>query len=77
MTSTGTYNYMSTRNNDFTNRSQKGSITVDTLLPTWGIVMASAGALGFVGASTLAGLTYYAQTHPQAAISNVFAGCKV
>lgn len=77
MTKTGTYYYMSTRNNNFTNRSQKGTITVDSLLPTWGIVMASAGAVGFVGASTLAGLTYYAQTHPQAAIANAFANCKL
>jgi plastocyanin len=77
MTKTGTYYYMSTRNNDFTNRSQKGILNIDSLLPTWGIVMASAGAVGFAGASTLAGLTYYAQTHPQAAIANVFANCKL
>jgi hypothetical protein len=77
MTTTGSYAYYSTRNNNFTNRSQKGYITVESLLPTWGIVLASAGAVGFVGASTLAGLTYYAQTHPQAAIANVFANCKL
>jgi len=72
MGTAGTYYYMSTRNNDFTNRSQKGILFVDPLLPTWGIVIASAGALGFVGASVLAGMTYYAQTHPQAAFANFF-----
>jgi len=34
-----TYKYMSTRNNNFTNRSQKGAITVNPFLPIWAIVL--------------------------------------
>jgi hypothetical protein len=77
LTTQGTYYYMSTRNNNFSNRSQKGIITVEGLLSTWGVAVASCGAVGFVGASGLAGFTYYAQTHPQSALYNVFAGLKL
>jgi len=73
----GIYHYMSTRNNNFTNRSQKGTITVEPLLPTWGVVMASIGAVGFVSASAVAGGYYYATTHPASAIANFFAGVSV
>jgi len=77
MTQVGTYYYMSTRNNNFSNRSQKGTIEVDGLLSKWGVAVASVGAVGFVGASGLAGATYYAQTHPQSALSNIFSGLKL
>lgn len=77
MKTAGTYHYMSTRNNNFTNRSQKGSITVDPLLPTWGVALAGIGACGFVGASAVAGGYYYATTHPASAIANFFAGASV
>jgi hypothetical protein len=73
----GVYHYMSTRNNNFTNRSQKGTITVEPLLPTWGVVLASVGAVGFVSASAVAGGYYYATTHPASAIANFFAGVSV
>jgi len=73
----GVYNYMSTRNNNFTNRSQKGTITVDPLLPTWGVAMASIGSVGFVSASAVAGAYYYATTHPTSAVANFFAGVSV
>jgi len=77
MTAAGTYNYMSTRNNNFTNRSQKGTITVEPLLGTAGIVVASAGAAGFVAASGVGGLVYYGSTHPASAVATMFSGCKV
>jgi hypothetical protein len=73
----GQYHYMSSRNNNFTNRSQKGSITVEPLLPTWGVAMAGIGAFGFVTASGVAGGYYYATTHPTSAIANFFAGVSV
>jgi hypothetical protein len=60
---TGTYHYFSTRNNNFTNRSQKGSITVKALLPTWGIVLSGIAAGGFIAAAVMAGIVYYGQTH--------------
>jgi len=77
MKSKGVYHYMSTRNNNFTNRSQKGSITVDPLLPTWGVVLAGIGATGFVSASAVAGGYYYSSTHPASALANFFAGVSV
>jgi len=77
MKTAGTYNYMSTRNNNFTNRSQKGTITVDPLLPTWGVALAGIGATGFCGASVVAGGYYYAASHPASAIANFFAGASV
>jgi len=77
MKNAGTYSYFSTRNNNFSNRSQKGSISVQPLLPTWGIVVASAGAVGFLGASGVAGGAYYASTHPASAIASWFAGAAI
>jgi hypothetical protein len=77
MSTAGTYHYMSTRNNNFTNRSQKGSITVGALLPTWGIIVASFGAAAFVGAGVLAGGSYFAQTHPESGVANLFANVRV
>jgi len=73
----GTYSYISTRNNNFTNRSQKGTITVEPLLPTWGVVMASVGAGGFVIASGVAAGYYYGVTHPASAVANFFAGVSI
>jgi len=77
MKTTGTYHYMSTRNNNFTNRSQKGSITVAPLLPTWGVAVAGIGATGFVCASGVAGGYYYATTHPMSAVANFFQGVSI
>eukprot|EP01126_Amoeba_proteus_P037746 TRINITY_DN3907_c0_g2_i1.p1 TRINITY_DN3907_c0_g2~~TRINITY_DN3907_c0_g2_i1.p1 ORF type:complete len:296 (-),score=56.45 TRINITY_DN3907_c0_g2_i1:79-966(-) len=65
MKSSGTYHYMSSRNNNFTNRSQKGSITVKPLLPVWAIVLCSIAAVLFVVAAVMAGIVYYGQTHPE------------
>jgi len=77
MKTAGTYYYMSTRNNNFSNRSQKGIIFVEPLLPVWGVAIASIGAVGFVGASGVAGAAYYASTHPASAIATLFAGASV
>jgi len=74
---TGYYKYMSTRNNDFTNRSQKGYIDVRSLLPVWGLVLCAAGAAAFIGAAFLAGGVYYAQTHPAAPGASLFANARV
>lgn len=75
--STGFYSYISTRNNNFSNRSQKGSIEVKPLLPAWGIVLSAFGAIGFITAAVLAAAVYFAQTHPTSAIAGVLAGHKI
>jgi len=77
MKTSGTYNYFSTRNNNFSNRSQKGILYVEPLLPTWGLVLASVGAAGFVGASLVAGGAYYGVTHPASVIATFFAGSSI
>jgi len=77
MTKAGTYNYMSSRNNNFSNRSQKGTITVGTLLPIWGIVVAASAAAAFVGGSLFAGGVYYAQTHPGSSVANLFSNVRL
>jgi len=77
MKAAGTYYYMSTRNNNFSNRSQKGTVTVGTLLPTWGIVVAVAAAAAFIGGAIIAGGVYFAQTHPGSSVANLFANVRL
>jgi hypothetical protein len=74
---TGSYSYMSSRNNNFSNRSQKGSIFVLPLLPAWGIVLSAFGAIGFVIAAGLAGSVYFAQSHPASYVATLIAGHKI
>jgi len=73
----GSYRYMSTRNNNFSNRSQKGTIQVNSLLPVWGIVLCAGAAAAFIGAAVLAGGVYYGQTHPGAVGAGLFVNARV
>jgi len=73
----GTYHYFSTRNNNFSNRSQKGSITVKALLPTWGIVLSGVAAGGFIAAAAMAGIVYYGQSHTASAVGGLAAAIKL
>lgn len=77
MGTAGTYGYMSTRNNNFSNRSQKGAISVQALVGTFGITVAAIGAAGFAGAASIAGLVYYAHTHPAGCVANLVSGVKL
>jgi len=58
MNTTGSHTYMSTRNNNFSNRSQKGSMTIEPAVQTWAIALIAVGAavvgLGAVGAGIAA-----------------------
>jgi plastocyanin len=72
MNKTGTFYYISTRNNNFSNRSQKGTLAVDNLLPTWAIVIVCIGAGFFVAAGGVAGLMVYARSHPGSSIAATF-----
>jgi hypothetical protein len=69
--STGTFTYISTRNNNFSNRDQKGIIVTSNLLPTWGIVLVSVGAFVFVGSGATAGATFYAKSHPESRVASL------
>eukprot|EP00178_Gracilaria_changii_P006089 TRINITY_DN2042_c1_g1_i1.p2 TRINITY_DN2042_c1_g1~~TRINITY_DN2042_c1_g1_i1.p2 ORF type:complete len:210 (-),score=42.90 TRINITY_DN2042_c1_g1_i1:8-637(-) len=43
------YNYMSTRNNNFTNRGQKAQIQVGPLIPVWAIVLIAVSGVACLG----------------------------
>jgi hypothetical protein len=75
--SPGVYQYMSTRNNNFTNRSQKGTITVTTRLPAVALTGVVVGSAGFVGAAVVAGGVWYSKTHAASAAANVFGSVKI
>jgi len=66
----GTYAFMSSRNNNFSNRSQKLTITVQSLISTWGVVVVSIGGFAFTCSTAVAATSYYASTHPASAVAN-------
>jgi hypothetical protein len=70
---TGVYHFMSTRNNNFSNRGQKASINIMSLLPSWAIAVVVVGAFVFLTSGLIAGLVIYARTHPHSGVANVFA----
>jgi hypothetical protein len=72
MNKTGTFNYMSTRAHEFTNRDQKGIIYVVPLLPGWAVGLIVTGSVLFGGACVMAGLMYYAKSHPHSGVANLF-----
>jgi len=71
MNVTGTYAYMSSRNNNFSNRGQKGSLYVNSVIPTWAVGFVVAGAAVFLGATTIGGLILYAKAYPHSGASSL------
>jgi len=72
MNHTGIFYYMSTRNHNFSNRDEKGSILVEAVLPTWAIVIVAIGGALFVGSLGTAGAMFYARSHPHSGVANLF-----
>jgi len=72
MNSTGEFHYMSTRNHNFSNRDQKGILYIDPLLPNWAVGVVVAGSVLFVLAGVVAGMMFYAKSHPHSNIANMF-----
>jgi hypothetical protein len=68
---TGTFWYMSTRNNNYTNRAQKASINVAPFLPTWAIVVIVLGGALFLAAVGVAGAILYGKSHPNSAVNKL------
>ncbi|GAM28450.1 hypothetical protein SAMD00019534_116260, partial [Acytostelium subglobosum LB1] len=68
----GSYYFMSTRNNEFSNRDQKGAIHVDPLLWPWQIALIGAGSALFVALVVSAGALAYARTHPHSGANRFF-----
>jgi len=77
MIQAGTFNYMSSRNNNFTNRSQKGTITITTALSPVALTATIVGGAGFAGAAVIAGGSWYASSHPESSVANCFGNHKV
>jgi hypothetical protein len=69
---TGTFHFMSTRNHNFTNRDQKGTISVKPLLPNWALGIVIAGAALFAGAAGVAVMMFYAKNNPHSQVANIF-----
>jgi hypothetical protein len=69
MNQTGTFYYMSSRNNNFTNRGQKGEMVIAPLLPVWATVIVCVGAGFFLASGGLAGAMLYAKSHPHSKIA--------
>jgi hypothetical protein len=72
MENAGTFYYMSTRNHNFSNRDQKGAITVSNFLPTWAVVIVVLGAVLFLGAAATAVGLFYARSHPHSGVAKLF-----
>jgi hypothetical protein len=72
LNTTGTYYYMSSRNHNFTNRGQKGQLTISPLLPVWAIALVSIGAAFFVVSGVVAGMMLYAKSHPHSGVATAF-----
>jgi hypothetical protein len=70
---TGNFYYMSSRNNNFSNRDQKGSLIVSNLLPVWAIVLVVLGSVFFLAAAAASVGILYSRSHPHSAVAKVFA----
>jgi len=71
MNKTGDFYYMSSRNNNFSNRSHKGIIHITNLLPTWAIAVVAVGAGFFLLSGSFAGMMLYAKSHPHSGIAGL------
>jgi len=76
MIQSGSFNYMSSRNNNFTNRSQKGILNVSSALSPIALTATLVGSAGFAGAAVIGGGSWYASTHPDSSIANCFSNIK-
>jgi hypothetical protein len=72
LNNTGNFYYMSARNNNFSNRGQKGQLTISPLLPTWAIVLVCIGAVFFLVSGVVAGMMLYAKSHPHSGVATAF-----
>lgn len=68
MNKTGEWSYFSTRNNNFSNRSQKGYITTESSFPTWAIAAIGVAGAVFVVAAVAGAAILYSKSHAAAAV---------
>lgn len=72
LNNTGTFYYMSTRNNNFSNRSQKGTMIVLPLLEAWVIALIVIGCVFFAAGGSIGGAYVYARLHPHSKVADMF-----
>lgn len=71
MTELGHFSYMSTRNNNFSNRSQKASIKVRSVWPAWKTAVIVTAGVVAVAAGAAAGTIFYAKRNPHSRVAEV------
>ena len=69
---TGIFNYMSSRNNNFSNRSQKATITVLPILSTWAIAVVSVGGVLLISTIGVAMLVLHGKRNPGFSLNKMF-----
>lgn len=72
MNKTGNFVYMGHRNNNFSNRGQKGSIIISTIIEMWAIVLIVIGSVLFTGAGIISAGYYKAYNQPQSMVGQFF-----
>jgi hypothetical protein len=72
LNNTGTFYYMSTRNNNFSNRSQKGTLFVLPLLEAWAIALIVVGSVVVAAGGSVGGAYIYARRHPHSRVADMF-----
>jgi len=70
--SNGEFYFMCTRNNNFSNRSQKSTISVVPFLPVWGIVLVVLGAVVCLTSIIISGLAFWAKARPESFIGQIW-----
>jgi len=73
MNISNTFHYMSTRNNNFSNRGQKGTIIVTRVLSNALIGVIGAGSALFAISGGVGVAMLYAKSHPHSGVAQVFA----
>jgi len=68
---TGTFYYMASRNNNFSNRGHKGTFVVNSFIPDWAVGVVIAGAALFLGASIIGGMILYAKSNPHSGAAHL------
>lgn len=69
MNHTGNFYYMSSRNNNFSNRTQKSLLVVEPLIPAWGVALIVIGAVGVATAGAAVGSVFYAKKFPHSKVA--------
>lgn len=71
METPGDYYYMSTRNNNFSNRSQKGSIKVNKWWKDWMTAVTVVACVSGVAVGAAVGAVVYAKRNPMSGVAGV------